>query len=129
MSTTQNNSPAQTLQTPSAAAYGNLANEWVLLLTPGLTTTIPANSSAEISITVNGLLPYDFIEVNKLNHVAGLSVGNARVSAANTLAIQMVNSTAAGIALQSSDQYLCSVERPIPQQVTNGLPSSLSGLY
>lgn len=129
MSTTQNNSPAQTLQTPLAAAMGNLSNEWILSITPGLTTSIPANSSAEISITVSGLLLNDFIEVNKMNHVAGLSVGNARVSAANTLAIQMVNSTASPIALQTTDQYLVSVERPIAQQVTNGLPSSLAQIY
>jgi hypothetical protein len=116
---------AVTTQNQQVAATGNLSNEWILLLTPGLTTTIPANSSAEISITVTGLLLNDFIEVNKLNHVAGLSVGNARVSSANTLAIQMVNSTAAGIALQAADQYLVSVERPMAQYVTNGLPTSI----
>ncbi len=126
MSQTLNNSPAQTLQTPGVTASGNLANEWILAITPNLTTTIPANSSAEIAISIAGLLMYDFIEVNKLNHVAGLSVGNSRVSALGTLSIQMVNSTASGIALQATDQYLVSVERPIQQQVVNGLPSSLA---
>jgi len=115
------NSPATTGQTPQQGAIGNLSNEWVLLITPGLATSIPANSSAEITFTIPGLLLYDFIEVNKLNHVAGLSVGNARVSAANVLSIQMVNSTASPIALQITDQYLVSVERPIAQQVSNGL--------
>lgn len=116
---------AITTQTPQVTAIGNLSNEWVLLLTPGLTTSIPANSSAEVSVTVTGLNLYDFIEVNKLNHIAGLSVGNARVSAVNTLSIQMVNSTAAPILLQNTDQYLVSIERPVAQQVTNGLTSTI----
>jgi hypothetical protein len=124
MSTTTN-SVATTTQTPQQGAIGNLSNEWILLITPGLTTSIPANSSAEITFTISGLLLYDFIEVNKLNHIAGLSVGNARVSAANTLAVQMVNSTASAIALQVSDQYLVSVERPLAQQVTNGLTATI----
>jgi len=125
MSLTQNNSPAQTIQTPQQTAIGNLSNEWILLITPGLTTSVPAQSSTEITFTIAGLLPYDFIEVNKLNHVAGLSIGNARVSAANILSIQMVNSTASPIALQTTDQYLASIERPIAMQVTNGLPSTI----
>lgn len=125
MSQTINNFPAQTVQIPQVAAIGNLSNEWIILLTPGLTTSIPANSSAEIAITVAGLQLFDFIEVNKLNHIAGLSVGNSRASAANTLSVQMVNSTGLAIALQSTDQYLVSIERPIAQQVTNGLTSTI----
>lgn len=120
-----NPGPAIQTQTPSQAASGNASNEWVLLITPGLTTSITANTSVEVTTTVNGLLPYDLIEINKLNHVAGLSVGNVRVSAANTLAIQMVNSTGVAIALQSTDTYLVAVTRPMAQQVTNTLPSSI----
>ena len=120
-----NPGPAVEVQTPQVTATGNLSNEWIILLTPGLTTSIPANSSAEIALTVAGLQLYDFVEVNKLNHVAGLSVGNARVSAANTLSVQMVNSTASPIALQTTDQYLASIERPLAQQVSNGLTSTI----
>ena len=120
-----NPGPAITASNNSVAATGNLSNEWILLLTPGLTTSIPANPSAEIAITVAGLLLYDFAEVNKLNHVAGLSVGNARVSAANTLSIQMVNSTASPIALQTTDQYIVSIERPMASVVSAGLPTAI----
>lgn len=120
-----NPGPAIQTQTPSQAASGNASNEWVLLITPGLTTSITANTSVEVTTTVTGLLPYDLIEINKLNHVAGLSVGNVRVSAANTLAIQFVNSTGGAIALQSTDTYLVAVTRPMAQQVTNTLPSSI----
>lgn len=120
-----NPGPATTTYNEQVAAVGNMSNEWILLLTPGLTTSITANSSVEVTVTVAGLLTTDFVEVNKQNHVAGLSVGNSRVSAANTLAIQMVNSTSAAIALQSTDQYMVSVERPMAQYVTNGLPTSI----
>ena len=120
-----NPGPAIQTQTPSQAASGNASHEWVLLITPGLTTSITANTSVEVTTTVTGLLPYDLIEINKLNHVAGLSVGNVRVSAANTLAIQFVNSTGGAIALQSTDTYLVAVTRPMAQQVTNTLPSSI----
>lgn len=120
-----NPGPSITTQTPSQAAAGNMSGEWILLLTPGLTTSISANSSVEVTFAVAGLQLFDFVEVNKLNHVAGLSVGNARVSAANTLSVQMVNSTASPILLVSTDQYLASVERPIAQQVANGLPSGI----
>lgn len=120
-----NPGPATQTQTPSQAASGNASHEWVLLITPGLTTSITANTSVEVTTTVTGLLPYDLIEINKLNHVAGLSVGNVRVSAANTLAIQFVNNTGVAIALQSTDTYLVAVTRPMAQQVTNTLPSSI----
>lgn len=121
-----NPGPATQTQTPSQAASGNASHEWVLLITPGLTTSITANTSVEVTTTVTGLLPYDLIEINKLNHVAGLSVGNVRVSAANTLAIQFVNNTGVAIALQSTDTYLVAVTRPMAQQVTNTLPSSIT---
>lgn len=120
-----NPGPSITTQTPSQAAAGNMSGEWILLLTPGLTTSISANSSVEVTFAVAGLQLFDFVEVNKLNHVAGLSVGNARASAANVLSVQMVNSTASPILLVVSDQYLVSVERPIAQQVVNGLPSAI----
>ena len=119
---------AGSAQTPSVSAAGNLSQEWIILLTPGVTTSITAASSVEISLTISGLLPFDFVEVNKLNHVAGLSIGNARVSAANTLAVQMVNSTAGAISLLTTDQYLVSIERPIAQQVTNGLPTAIPSM-
>lgn len=114
-----------TTQNQQVMATGNMSNEWILLITPGLTTSITANSSVEVAITIAGLLPFDFIEVNKLSHVAGISIGNARVSAANTLSMQIVNSTAGAVSLLTGDQYLVSVERPVAQYVTNTLPSSI----
>lgn len=120
-----NPGPAITTQNQQVTASGNLSNEWILQITPGLTTSIPAASSAEVTVSVTGLQLNDFVEINKTSHVAGLSIGNVRVSAVGTLAIQMVNSTAAPIALLVGDQYLVSVERPMAQYVTNGLPSGI----
>lgn len=120
-----NPGPAITTQTPSVSPSGNASNEWILSLVPGLTTSITANSSVEVAVTVTGLQLNDFVEVNKLNHIAGLSVGNSRVSAANTLSIQMVNSTAGAISLVVTDAYLLCVTRPMAQQVTNGLPVAI----
>lgn len=125
MSVSTNPGPAVTTQTPSQTAAGNITGMWLLAVTPGLTTTIPANSSAEISIPVTGVQLLDFIEINKQNHVAGLSVGNARVSAAGSVAVQMVNSTAAGIALQASDVYSVEITRAKATDVANGLPTAI----
>jgi hypothetical protein len=47
----------------------------------------------------------DSIDINKASHQAGLSIGNVRVSAANTLAIQYVNTTAGAIT-PTSEQYI-----------------------
>jgi len=122
MTVTTGNSPAAASQAPQQAATGNLSNEWVFLLTPGLTTSVPAASSVEIALTTPGTQLYDFVEINKQNHIAGLSIGNARVASAGTINVQMVNSTASPISLLVGDQYLVSIERPTQQSVTNGLP-------
>ena len=54
-------------------------------------------TTAEQTFTVPGLLPGDFVFVNKPSNTTGLGVCNARVSAANTLAISFVNPTAGGV--------------------------------
>lgn len=71
-------------------------------LTP---TSVAANSTAIQTFTVNGLAVGDSIDVNKPSHQAGLSIGNVFVSAANTLQIQFVNTTASPIT-PASEQYI-----------------------
>lgn len=58
---------------------------------------IGANSTAEQTFTVNGLNMSDIIIVNKPTHTPGIGIVNARVSAANTLAITYCNVTAGAI--------------------------------
>jgi hypothetical protein len=59
--------------------------------------SVAANTSAEQTFTVNGLKTTDCVVVNKPSLDAGLAIGNCRVSAANTLAITYINTTAGAI--------------------------------
>lgn len=71
---------------------------------------VAANTSAEQTFTVPGLQVGDSIDVNKPSHQVGLSIGNVRVSAANTLAIQFVNTTASPIT-PTAEQYIIGGQR------------------
>jgi hypothetical protein len=76
-------------------------------LTPA---SVGANTSAEQTFTVPGLQVGDSIDINKASHQTGLSIGNVRVSAANTLAIQFVNTTGSPI-VPTSEQYIIGGQR------------------
>lgn len=59
--------------------------------------SVAANTTAEQTFTVPGLKTQDMVFVNKPSASAGAGIVNARVSAADTLAITFVNATAAPI--------------------------------
>lgn len=59
--------------------------------------SVAANTSEEETFTVEGLTTDMFVSVNKPSLDAGLAVGNARVSAGDTLALTFINSTAGAI--------------------------------
>jgi hypothetical protein len=59
--------------------------------------SVAAATTAEQTVTVPGVLPGDFIQVIKPTLTAGVGIVNARVSAANTVAVQWVNATAAAV--------------------------------
>jgi hypothetical protein len=59
--------------------------------------SVAANTTAEQTVTVPGVLPGDIVQVVKPTLTAGLGIVNTRVSAANTVAIQFINNTAAPI--------------------------------
>lgn len=59
--------------------------------------SVAANVSAEQTFTVAGLAVGDLVFVIKPSLSAGLGVVNARVSAADTLAITFMNTTAAPV--------------------------------
>lgn len=63
-------------------------------LTPA---SVAANTTAEQTFTVPGLPAGSQVVVNKPSVTTGLGIGNARVSALNTLAIEYVNNTSAAI--------------------------------
>jgi hypothetical protein len=58
---------------------------------------VGANTTAVQTFTVPGLAVGDSVDVNKPSHQVGLSIGNVFVTAANTLQIQYVNTTAGSI--------------------------------
>lgn len=66
---------------------------------------VAPNTSAEQTFTVSGLPSGTPVIVNKPTAQNGLSIGGARVSAANTLAITFVNNTASTITPTASEAY------------------------
>jgi hypothetical protein len=60
--------------------------------------SVAAATSAEQSVTVNGVLPSDIVmAVNKPSVTAGVGIVNARASAANTVTLTFMNATAGAI--------------------------------
>jgi hypothetical protein len=105
---------------PSDISRGNIALSMLLgvPLTPSL---VGANTTAEQTFTVNGLLVGDEVQVSKPTTQAGLGIVNARVSAANTLAITFSNNTGGGITPTGGETYVVAVNRP----TNTTLPSSI----
>lgn len=72
--------------------------------TPG---AVGANTTAEYSVTVTGVAVAtdEVLRVIKPTHQAGLAIGNVRVTADNTVAVQFVNCTGGGITPTASETY------------------------
>jgi hypothetical protein len=69
-------------------------------------------TTAAQTVTVPGLKTTDkILGITKPTHQAGLGISNARVSAADTLSIEFVNPTAAGITPTASESYTALVVR------------------
>jgi hypothetical protein len=73
--------------------------------------SVAANTTAEQTFTLNGLATTDMVFVNKPSLSAGLGIVNARVSAANTLAITFSNNTGSPID-PAAETYNILVLRP-----------------
>ena len=59
--------------------------------------SVAADTSAEQTFTVPGLDTSMMVMVNKPDLDAGIGIGNARVSAADTLALTFINATAGAV--------------------------------
>lgn len=82
----------------SVAIGGGTAVTKIAVYAPSLdVASVAANTTAEQTFTVAGLTTADKVFVNKPSLNAGLGIVNARVSAADTLALTFVNATAAAI--------------------------------
>lgn len=106
------------------AARGNELYDF-LVAPPTVTwssATVGATSTAELTATVPGLQVGDYIGLQLYTGpvTTGLSITNERVSAANTMAITWVNSTAGGLTVPTTG-WVINVVRP---EAYPGLPPS-----
>lgn len=86
---------------------GNVTLTKIKKYTPSLSpVSVAANTAAEQTFSVPGLLTTDVITVIKPTAQAGLGIVGARVSAADTLAITFSNNTAAPIVPTATETYL-----------------------
>ena len=94
----------------STLARGNILYDSMLqvTLTP---VSVAASTAAEQSFTILGLQINDFLDVNcNAAQTAGIGIGNARVSALNTMTLEFSNSTA-GALTPTSGLYNINVTR------------------
>lgn len=78
--------------TPNGETYVMTAFKGPLVNTVALTpSVVPANTVQEQTFTVTGLQPGMIVALQKPTEQATLAVGNVRVPAANTLAVQYLN--------------------------------------
>jgi hypothetical protein len=89
---------------------GNVRNIFMIQVTfnPASVATV---TTAEQSLTVQGLAVGDMVFWQKPTNTAGVGVVNMRVSAANTLQVTFVNPTAGGVDA-ASETWTLLVSRP-----------------
>lgn len=96
---------------PSTLPRGNISLAMVLQITLS-PAQVNANTTAEQTFTLQGLVVGDIVSVTKPTTQAGLGIVNSRVSAANTLAIAFSNNTGAGITPTAGETYIVELNRP-----------------
>lgn len=106
---------------PSTTPQGNIIGNWLLGVTLSPASVAP-NTTAEQTFTVQGLKVGDFVDIGKPTVQAGLGIANARVSAANTLAVAFANLTAATITPTAAEVYEVGVTRPDNLNATSTAP-------
>lgn len=99
---------------------GNIAKVFLVQVSIDV-ASVAANTTAEQTFTIKGLAINDLVSVKKPSLSAGLGLVNARVSAADTLALTFVNATAAPID-PAAETYSILVIRP-DGNVPGGLPA------
>lgn len=97
---------------PGGSMTGNGNILFSTCLFPVLTpVAVGANTTAEQTFTVPGLNVGDFVNAIKPTTQAGLGLVNARVSAANTLALAFANTTGGGLTPTAGERYAVMVDR------------------
>lgn len=92
---------------------GNVKALWVVNVTYDPANITGTATTTEQDITVTGVKVGDVVVVNKPSSTAGVTIGNARVKAADTVSIQWVNPTA-GAVNPASETYSILIVRPEP---------------
>lgn len=84
------------------------AKTWDVAINP---PNLAGGATVEVTVTVAGLTTDATVIVNKPTETSGLTIGNARVSATDTLVVQFANVTAAPINA-GSETYRVTAFRP-----------------
>lgn len=108
---------------------GFLANVVAVSLSPAI---VGANTTSEQTFTVTGAAVGQFVYVNKPTAQTGLGIVGARVSAANTVAINFGNFTGGGITPTASETYtfiLIGTATTNPVVATNTLVNGYAGNF
>jgi hypothetical protein len=103
---------------PNTVPLGNIKGNWVLAVTLS-PAALGATTSGEQTFTVPGVQLGDFIDISKPSVQAGLSLGNVRASALNTIAVEFVNTSNGTLTPTASEIYNVGVTRP--ENTTNNV--------
>jgi hypothetical protein len=111
---------------PATIPAGNVSFTWVLnaTLTPA---SVSNGVSAEQTFTVPGLRTGDFVAVSKPTTQANLIIGNVRVSAKDTIAINFANVGAATITPTAGEVYTVKVDRYENYALAGSAPAGYPG--
>jgi hypothetical protein len=96
---------------PSMIPFGNCRGIAMVALTLS-PVAVAAATTAEQTFPLLGVLPGDFVEINKPTNQAGLGIGNVRVSAKDQIAVSFINATAASITPTATQIYQVLIHRP-----------------
>lgn len=97
---------APVTQPPSSGPNrGNVGNVTIYTSTQS-PSAVTANTTAEKALTVTGVLSTDLVLVTKPTSQAGLAIGTARATAANTVGVTIGNLTGSTITPTASESYI-----------------------
>ena len=104
--TTQPTQAMQAALATGASGNGNAVGILTVYDSAQSPASVVANTTAEQSITVTGVLSTDMVFVNKPTAQAGLGLTKGRVSAANTVKLTFANVTSGALTPTGSENYI-----------------------
>lgn len=108
----------------SAVPNGNVKNTFVLRVPVNTAALGAGPSTTERTFTVPGLLVGDIVSIVKPTFQNTIAIGNVRVSAANTLAINFI--ATAGSPVPTVEDYLLLVARSVYDNPATQLPTAIA---